>query len=89
MSYPTGAVTVVTCCVFTAIATAGFQCCIAATANADFDSGLDDYVQVSHASGNTPFPRITPSKIPFATQPALDDSLALCMPDLYCSLEVR
>lgn len=89
MSYPGRGIAVLTCCVFTAMATAGFQRCIAATGKADFDSGLDDSTQVSHASGNTPFPRFDPSKIPFATQPSLDDSIALCMPDLYCSLEVR
>jgi hypothetical protein len=89
MSYPSRARAVQICCVFTAMAPAGFPCCIAATGNADFDAGLDGYAQVSHAPGNTPFPRFDPSKIPFATQPSLDDSIALCMPDLYCSLEVR
>ncbi|WNC89142.1 hypothetical protein RI103_15845 [Paraburkholderia sp. FT54] len=89
MSYPSRVINVLTCCVFTAMATAGFQCCIAATGNADFDSGLDDSAQVPHASGNTPFPRFDPSRIPFASQPALNDSIALCIPDLYCSLEVR
>ena len=89
MSYPSRVTTVLTCCVLTAIATVGFQGCIAATANTDFDSGLDDSVQVRHASGITPFPRLNPSRIWFAKQSALDDSMALCIPDLYCSLEVR
>lgn len=89
MSYPSRVLPVLTCCVFTAIATSGFQCCIAATGNADFDSGLNDSAQVPHVSGNTPFPRFDPSQFSFATQPALDDSIALCIPDLFCSLEVR
>ncbi len=78
-----------TCCLLTAMATAGVQCCIAATGNDDFDSGLEDSAVFSRASGNTPFPRFDASQIPFAPQPALDDSIALCIPDLYCSLAVR
>ncbi|MBB5458609.1 hypothetical protein HDG33_002252 [Paraburkholderia sp. Cpub6] len=89
MSYPSRAIPVLSCCVFTVMATAGFQCCIAATRNAAFDSGLDDSAQASPVLGNTPFPRFDSSKLPFATQPSLDDSIALCMPDLYCSLGVR
>lgn len=89
MSYPSRTITVLTCCVFTAIATGGFQCCIAATGNADFDSGLDESARAPYASGYTPFPRFDASQISFATQPALNDSIALCIPDLYCSLEVR
>lgn len=89
MRYPSRVITVLTCCVFTAMATAGFQCCIAATGNADFDSGLDESARAPHASGYTPFPRFDPSRISFATQQALDDSIALCIPDLFCSLEVR
>ena len=89
MSHPIRAIAVQTCCVFTALAATGFQCGIAAAGNTDFDSGLDAFVQVSHASGNPPFPRFDPSKLPFATQPPLDNAFALCMPDLYCSLEDR
>jgi hypothetical protein len=63
MSYPSRVTTVLTCCVLTAIATVGFQGCIAATANTDFDSGLDDSAQVPHASGITPFPRFNPSRV--------------------------
>ena len=89
MSYPSRAIPVLSCCVLTVMAAAGFQCCIAATRNVAFDSGLDDSAQVSPVSGNTPFPRFGSSKLPFAAQPSLDDSIALCMPDLYCSLAVR
>ncbi|WP_233867650.1 hypothetical protein [Paraburkholderia adhaesiva] len=89
MSYPSRVITVLTCCVVTTMATAGFQRCMAATGNADFDSGLDDSAQVPHALGNTPFPHFDPSQILFAMQPASDDSIALCIPDLFCSLEVR
>ncbi|OLL31701.1 hypothetical protein BTH42_10320 [Burkholderia sp. SRS-W-2-2016] len=89
MSYPSRVTTVLTSCVLTATAAAGFQCCIAATANADFDSGLDDSAVVLRTSGNTPFPRFDSARIPFSQQPAVDDSIALCMPDLYCSLAAR
>ncbi|MCP3722645.1 hypothetical protein M3I53_05780 [Paraburkholderia sp. CNPSo 3272] len=89
MRYASRVKIVRTCCVLTAMATAGVQCSIAATGNDDFDSGLEDSVVFSRASGNTPFPRFDPSQIPFAPQPALDDSIALCIPDLYCSLAVR
>ncbi|WP_321964396.1 hypothetical protein [Paraburkholderia sp. J7] len=89
MSYLSRITTVLAYCVLTAMATAGFQCCIAATGNADFDSGLDDSAPAPHASGYTPFPRFGPSHISFAPQPALDNTIALCIPDLYCSLEAR
>ncbi|RQH05497.1 hypothetical protein [Paraburkholderia dinghuensis] len=89
MNYPSRVITVLTCCVFTAMAPAGFQCCIAATGNADFDSAPDDSAQVPHAWGNTSLLRFDSLQISLAMQPALDDSIALCIPGLLCSLEVR
>jgi hypothetical protein len=87
MRHSNHARTVLACCAFAAIATTGSQCCIAAPADADSESELDDSRQMVRFAGYTPFPRFIPSLAPSGTGPPTPSpAVALCIPDLYCSL---
>jgi hypothetical protein len=68
-------------------AAAESPCCMATPTDLDADGRLDDSTHSPLASGYTPFPRYFPSHEWFATtQPPQPASIALCSPDLYCSL---
>lgn len=88
MRYPNRIRAVLACCVFTAITTAWSQCCIAYSADADSESALDDSWRAPHHPGNTPFPKFIPFyEASGARAPSPPVAIALCNPDLYCSLE--
>ncbi len=76
---------VLACCTFAAIAAAGSQECVAASDEAEFELG--DSRDVPHP-GATPFPRFFPLHAPSdAGAPLPPLEIALCLPDLYCSLQ--
>ena len=73
------------CCAFAVIVAAGSQECVAAPDEAEFELGESG--DAPHP-GATPFPRFFPLHAPSETGAPLPSlEIALCLPDLYCSLQ--
>ena len=87
MSHTSQVRAVLTCFAIAVMSAAESPCCIATPTDIDSDGGLDDSARTSLSTGYTPFPRFFPSHDALAaTQPSVPSQIALCTPDLYCSL---
>lgn len=74
----------IACCAFAVIVVTGSRECVAAVDETEFE--LADAAGAPHP-GATPFPHYVPWHAPSDTAAPLPLDIALCLPDLYCSLQ--